>query len=141
MSLATFGWLLTLGGKMKIVVVGSRSWKDYNYLMRKLTIIIEDWAKSNDEEPLIFIHQAQSGAEDMVTEYIGKTEKFLKQKGLVVRERVFPRSDNQTSRDYEMLSSGVDEVIIFLSKNPCKRSASFAKIAEAHEIKTTVIKE
>lgn len=127
---------------MKIAVVGSRTWTDYNYLMRKLTVIIEDWSKEHsDAEPLLFIHQANDGAENMVTEYIGKVEGFLKQKNVSIKEKIFPRSINQTSRDYEMLTSGIDKVVIFLSKNPCKRSLAFANIANAHGIETIVVKE
>ena len=127
---------------MKIVVVGSNNWSDYNYLMRKMTVIIEDWFKDeNDGEPLTFVHQAHEGAENMVTEYIGKVEKFLKQKGISVKEKIFPRSTNQVSRDYEMLTSGVDKAIIFLSKSPCKRSLAFAKLAEAHGIEIITVKE
>lgn len=115
---------------MKIAIAGCRDWGDYSTLIRKITIEIEDWSRLNPEEnKIIFVHTGQAGAENMVTEYVGKVQSYMKQKNIFVNDIVFYTSPDK-DRDYELLSSGVDKVIIFSTKT-CKRTYRFGKLAEA----------
>lgn len=122
---------------MRIAVAGSREWGDYNTLIRKITIEIEDWALANPEDTrLVFVHTGQAGAENMITEYVGKTQSFMKQKGRSISDLVFYTSPEK-DRDFALLSSGVDRVIVF-GANTCKRSYRFAKLAEGMGLDVSV---
>lgn len=124
---------------MKIAVIGSKEWEDYHTLMRKLTIELEDWAlKYDTTDKLSFVHTGSRGAENMVTEWVGKVEKLLKQNGRNITEYIF-RAKPEQNRDYELLNSGIDKVLIF-QKEGCKRTPAFAKLAQAHNIPVTVVK-
>lgn len=127
---------------MKIAVAGSKNWNNYNELMRQLTLIIEDHAKRSPEDnTIMFVHSGSIGAENMVTEYCGKVYSYLRQKGYTVKDQVFRSRSNSVvvNRDNEMLESGVDEVIVFLSA-PSKRLSTFIKLADAHDIPTKIVK-
>ena len=93
---------------MKILVVGSPSWKNYNEIMRQMTLVIEDVTITAPEETrIVFLHTGLRGAENMVTEYLGKVEKFLRQKGYTVKEELFNKklSGNALDKitgDYDM---------------------------------------
>lgn len=124
---------------MKIAVIGSKDWEDYNTLMRKLTVELEDWSfKYGKEDKLSFVHTGSRGAENMVTEWVGKVERLLKQNGVSITEYIFRAKPDQ-NRDYELLNSGVDKVLIF-QKEGCKRTQAFAKLAQAHDIPVTIVK-
>jgi peptidase E len=72
---------------MKVLIGGSRNWVDYNHIVRRMTILLEDWVRNNPEDKrIIFVHSASTPAENMVTEYIGKVDKLLKQKGYHIDE-------------------------------------------------------
>ena len=122
---------------MRIAVAGSRDWGDYNTLIRKVTIEIEDWALNNPQDTrLVFVHTGQAGAENMVTEYVGKTQSYMKQKGRNINDVVFYSSPDK-DRDFELLSSGIDKVIVF-GTNTCKRTYRFAKLAEGMGLEVSV---
>lgn len=117
---------------MKIGIIGSRNWDDYNLLMRKLTIEIEDWKISYpDENKILFLHHGRIGAENMVTEYVGKIEKFMRQKEVFVAEKAIRlNGKEQQAADFDMINSDIDKLIIF-AKEPCGRSRAAVTIAEA----------
>jgi hypothetical protein len=72
---------------MRVLVVGSTNWKNYNEVMRNMTLEIEDIAAQDlEDKKIVFVHTGLRGAENMVTEYLGKVEKFLRQKGYSVKE-------------------------------------------------------
>ena len=130
---------------MKVLVAGSPTWDNYPEIMRKMTIILDDWVKDNPEDKkIVFVHAGNRGAENMVTEYIGKVERLIKQKGYTISEKViglknFNNEDNpRNARDFAIISEGADRAIIF-SKEPCARSRNFAKLTEAFAIPTEVV--
>ena len=85
---------------MKIGIIGSRNWDDYNLLMRKLTIEIEDWRINYPEDnKIIFLHHGRIGAENMVTEYVNKTHKFLRQKNFKIKEEDYIDIFNDCIKD------------------------------------------
>lgn len=130
---------------MRVLVTGSRDWTDYNEVMRNLTLAIEDITfHYPDEKRIVFVHTAQKGAENMVTEYVGKVEKFMRQKGYAIKEEVFKYNgeselQNRLMRDYEMMNSGISLAIIFM-KPSCKRSQYFAKILPEFDVPTTIVR-
>lgn len=127
---------------MKIGVIGSKGWEDYQTLIRKLTVEIEDWRIANpDENKIYFIHQGVTISENMVTEYVGKVEDFMRQKKIFVKDKIFrvPSRRDQFARDFEFINSDIDRLIIF-AKEPCARSKNAATMAETLEVPYTYIK-
>lgn len=127
---------------MKLVVIGSKNWDDYNTFMRKMTIEIEDWRFASPEDTKLSVMHigTRTGVEDMVSEYVGKIEDLLRQKGVQISEKIMRFSSPKISdRDFEMLNDGVDKVIIF-QKGSCPRSINAARISEAVGIPTTIVK-
>lgn len=126
---------------MKIGVIGSKSWEDYQTLIRKLTVEIEDWKIANPEDNrIVFIHYGNPGAENMVTEYVGKVEDYMRQKRIFINDRIFRfYSKDQFAKDFELINSDIDKLIIF-AKEPCARSKNAATIAETLEVPYTYIK-
>lgn len=132
---------------MRVLVIGSKNWKDYNEVIRNLTLAIEDINYYYpDEKKITFIHTGLRGAENMVTEYVGKVEKFMRQKGYSIKEELvrlpvgkFDLS-SKVQRDYEMINSGINYAIIF-NDGTCKRSHACAKILHEFDIPTRIIKE
>ena len=131
---------------MKILVVGSPSWKNYNEIMRQMTLVIEDVTITAPEETrIVFLHTGLRGAENMVTEYLGKVEKFLRQKGYTVKEELFNKklSGNALDKitgDYDMITSGVDQAVVFLSPED-KRGSYCIKILKEVGVPTKIVKE
>lgn len=127
---------------MIIGVIGSKGWEDYQLLIRKVTIEIEEWRLAYpDDTKLLFFHAGQQGAENMITEYVGKVEKFMRQKGLSVSDRVSKvRGQNIMDADFNLINSPIDKLIIF-AKEPCVRSRKAATIAEAVGKPYTYIKD
>ena len=75
---------------MKILIVGSKNWINYNEFIRNVTIAIEDAANDfPDDKRIVFVHTGTQGAENMTSEYVGKVEKFMRQKGYAVKEELF----------------------------------------------------
>jgi hypothetical protein len=123
---------------MKVLVVGSNEWSNYSEVIRQFTLILEDM-KYNDDNNLLVVHSGNKGAENMTTEYVGKIEKFMKQKGFTIKEKVL-RGHNKLNMDYEIISEGADLALVFTTNN-CKRSAHFTKILTEFNIPTKVIKD
>jgi hypothetical protein len=119
---------------MRVAVFGSKDWTDYPDLMRQLTIFIQD-AVSLEHKEITLVHTGKQGAEDMVTEYIGKTEKFLRQKGFRLKEELF-RGDKNLA-DLKIIESGIGYAILFSTKD--KRTISCSKLLQAYEIPHKVV--
>jgi hypothetical protein len=97
---------------MRVIVFGSKDWTDYNDLIRQVTLLIEDnKAYYPDDKEYTFVHKGMQGAENMITEYIGKTEKFLRQKGYKIKEELI--RDKGSLSDINMIESGASIGIIF----------------------------
>lgn len=130
---------------MKVLVAGSPTWDNYSEVMRKMTVILDDWVNDNpDDKKIVFVHAGNRGAENMVTEYIGKVERLIKQKGYTITEKVvglkgFNGEDNpRNARDLSIVSEGADRAIVFV-KEPCSRSRNFINLVQAFEIPTEVV--
>jgi hypothetical protein len=130
---------------MKVIVVGSKDWEDYPTLSRKMAVLMEDWVYQNPEDKtLTVVHAGNRGAENMVTEFIGKVERLVKQNGYSIKEKVysiktFTGNNPMIARDGKMLEDGADMVLVF-QRGECKRSQALSKLSEAYGIKTEVVK-
>jgi hypothetical protein len=97
---------------MRVLIFGSKDWKDYNDLIRQLTVLIDDRKHFYpDDKEYVFVHTGLKGAENMVTEYIGKTEKFLKQKGYKIKEELI--RDKTLFSDVNLIESSPDFALVF----------------------------
>jgi len=122
---------------MRVLVFGSKEWTDYNELIRQVTVLLDDRKHFYPEDKeYIFIHTGLRGAENMITEYIGKTEKFLRQKGYRIKEELI--RDKSTNSDISLINSNPDFALIF-GESP--RNASCAKILELSNVPYRNIKE
>lgn len=129
---------------MRVLVAGSRNWVDYNEIMRKMTVTLDEWVSSNpSDKKITFIHTASSPAENMITEYIGKVEKLIRQKGYDIAEQLIrPKRGEQwqgrlSVDDISGLS--IDKSIMFI-RDSCKKTQNIANISIAMGIPTDIVK-
>ena len=131
---------------MRILIVGSTNWKNYNEIMRQMTLEIEDLsAQDLEEKKFVFVHTGLRGAENMVTEYLGKVERFLRQKGITVKEELYrAKWDGNTlqkvTADYDMITSGIDHAMVFLKPGD-KRAEYCVRILKEVGVPAIVVKE
>ena len=122
---------------MKILAFASKDWSDYNLLVRKMTVLLEDLAYTYpDERNLTFVHTAQNSGENMITEYLGKIKAFMRQKGYTVDEKVLYY---KRYSDLDIINGGADYAIVFTIKG-CQRTDKVAKILSISDIPTTIAK-
>lgn len=122
---------------MNVLTFVSRDWDNYNALMRKMTVLIEDLTRNNpDDKNIIFIHTAQNIGENMVTEYIGKIRGFMMQKGYNVDEKVVYY---KKFSDFDIINRGGDHAIVF-SKQGCQRTEKCVKVLSISNIPTTLVR-
>jgi hypothetical protein len=122
---------------MRVLVFGSKDWQDYNDLIRQITVLIDDRKHYfPDDKDYIFVHTGLKGAENMVTEYIGKTEKFLRQKGYRIKEELI--RDKSSFSDVTLIESMPDFALVF---GECPRNRQCVKLLEAMGIPYRFIKE
>jgi hypothetical protein len=115
---------------MNVLVFGSKDYNDYNDLIRQITVLIDDRKHFYpDDKEYVFIHTGKQGAENMVTEYIGKTEKFLRQKGYNIKERLI--RDKYSTSDVSLIEEGADFALVF---GDSPRNRSCLKLLEIYEI-------
>jgi peptidase E len=131
---------------MRILIVGSKNWINYNEFIRNVTIAIEDAANDfPDDKRIVFVHTGTQGAENMTSEYVGKVEKFMRQKGYSVKEELFRKkySGNNVDKitsDYDMITSGVDSALVFIRASD-RRAEYCTRILKEFDIPTKIIKE
>lgn len=129
---------------MRVFVAGSRNWVDYNEIMRKMTVILDEWVSSDpSDKKITFIHTASSPAENMVTEYIGKVEKLIRQKDYSISEQIIrPRRGEQwqgrISID-DISELNLDRSVMFI-RDSCKKTQSIASMTSAMGIPTDIVK-
>jgi hypothetical protein len=122
---------------MRVLVFGSKDWNDYNELIRQVTVLIDDRKHFYpDDKEYIFTHTGLKGAENMITEYIGKTEKFLRQKGYKIKEELI--RDKSSFSDVTLIESMPDFVLVF---GDSQRNKSCIKLLEALSVPFRYIKE
>jgi hypothetical protein len=115
---------------MKVLVFGSKDWTDYNDLIRQVTLLIEDNKHIYpDDKEYLFVHKGLKGAENMITEYIGKTEKFLRQKGYKIKEELI--RDKSSFSDVTMIESEPSIALVF---GDCTRNRQCIKVLEAMQV-------
>jgi hypothetical protein len=121
---------------MRVLVFGSKDWQDYGDVIRQITLLIDDRKHFYpDDKEYVFVHTGLIGAENMVTEYIGKTEKFLRQKGYRIKEEIV--RDKSTLADLNMIESGIDFALVF---GESKRNKSCIHLMELSGINYRIIK-
>jgi hypothetical protein len=121
---------------MRVVVFGSKDWSDYSELIRQLTVLIDDrkhWFP--DDKEYIFVHTGMRGAENMITEYIGKTEKFLRQKGYKIKEELV--RDKSSFSDVTLIESMPDFALVF---GESQRNKQCMSVLESYDIPFRYIK-
>jgi hypothetical protein len=112
---------------MRVLVFGSKNWDNYSELVRQLTVLIDDRKHFfPDDKEYLFVHTGLKGAENMVTEYIGKVEKFLRQKGYRVKEELI--RDKDINADFNLIESDHDFALLF-GESP--RNRQCIKLLEA----------
>lgn len=122
---------------MRVLVFGSKDYTDYNDLIRQLTVLIDDRKHFfSDDKEYIFVHTGLKGAENMVTEYIGKTEKFLRQKGYRIKEELV--RDKSSYSDVTLIESTPDFALVF---GECPRNRQCVKLLEAMNVPYRFIPE
>ena len=122
---------------MRVLVFGDKNWEDYNELIRQLSILIDDRKHFYPEDKeYVFIHKGMRGAENMVTEYIGKTEKFLRQKGYKIKEELV--RDKSSFSDVTMIESQPDFALVF---GDSVRNKTCIKLMESFMVPFKYIKE
>ena len=121
---------------MKVLVFGSKEYDDYNELIRQLTVLIDDrkhWFPEDKE--YLFVHKGLKGAENMITEYIGKVEKMLRDNGYKIKEQIV--RDKSSFSDVTMIESQPDFALVFGESN---RNRTCVKLLESYEVPFRYIK-
>lgn len=119
---------------MRVGIFGSSDWDNYMDLVRSMTIFIQESHELGHDQ-LVLVHGGKRGAENMLTEYIGKTEKFLKQKGFKIKEDLFRTQSKAV--DVDMIESGLDFAIVFSTGD--KRTYSSKKLLEAYGVPYRIV--
>jgi hypothetical protein len=120
---------------MKVGVFGSKGWADYPNLMRNMTVFIQE-AHDIGHDDIVLVHTGLKGAENMITEYVGKTEKFLKQKNFKLKEELY-RGKAPVVNDMAVMDSSIEYAIVF--SDGCNRTKSCIKILKEYGIPTKII--
>ena len=122
---------------MRVLVFGSKNWSDYNDLIRQVTLLIEDNKHYYpDDKELIFVHKGLHGAENMITEYIGKVEKMIRQNGYKIKEELI--RDKSSFSDVTMIESNPSIALVF---GDSVRNRSCIKLLEAMGVPYRYFKE
>jgi hypothetical protein len=116
---------------MRVAVFGSKDWKNYPDLMRYLTVLIQESAELGHDR-LTFVHGGRHGAENMITEYVGKVEKMLRHNNFKIKEELF--RDKSGFSDVKLIESGIEFALVFSTED--KRTLACKKILEAYEVPT-----
>jgi hypothetical protein len=115
---------------MKVGVFGSKDWTNYSDLMRNMTVFIQE-AHELGHDNILLVHTGLKGAENMITEYVGKTEKFLKQKDFKLKEELH-RGQSPIINDMAVVESGLEYSIVF--STGCARTKSSMKVLKEYGI-------
>ena len=122
---------------MRVLVFGAKDYTDYHELIRQVTVLLDDRKHFYPEDKeYVFVHTGLRGAENMITEYIGKTEKYLRQKGFKIKEELV--RDTSSYSDVTLIESIPDFALVF---GISERNKSCIKLLEAYGIPFRFIKE
>lgn len=120
---------------MKVGIFGSKDWSSYPDIIRALTLFIQE-SHELGHDNILFVHSGSRGAENMITEYIGKTQKFLREKKFKVKEQII-RADSQVMKDMTIVESELEFALIF--STGCKRTLACQKILKEYNVPFRVI--
>ena len=122
---------------MRALVFGSKDWTDYNDLIRQVTLLIEDNKHHYpDDKEYTFVHKGLRGAENMITEYIGKVERLLKQKGYKIKEELV--RDKSSFSDVTMIESEPTIALVF---GECPRNKKAISLLQTYGVPYRYFKE
>jgi hypothetical protein len=122
---------------MRVLVFGSKDYLNYNDLIRQITVLIDDRKHFYPEDnEYLFIHTGLKGAENMVTEYIGKTEKFLRQKGYKIKEELI--RDKSSFSDVTLIESSPDFALVF---GESRRNSQCVSLLETYGVPYRHVKD
>jgi hypothetical protein len=97
---------------MRVLVFGSKDYENYNEFIRQMTVLIDDRKHYYPEDKeYLFIHKGLRGAENMVTEYIGKVEKMIRDNGYKIKEELV--RDKSSFSDATLIESKPDFALVF----------------------------
>lgn len=115
---------------MRALVFGSKDWTDYNDLIRQVVLLIEENKNLYpDDKEFTFIHKGTKGAENMITEFIGKSESLLRQKGYRIKEEIV--RDKDSFSDVTMIESNPSIALVF---GDCPRNRQVLKVMDAMDV-------
>ena len=115
---------------MKVGVFGSKDWSNYPDIIRSLTLFIQECHEVGHDN-VIFVHSGGGGAEQMLSEYIGKTEKFLREKKFKIKEDIM-KKNAQVVKDLGVIESIIDYALVFSTGD--KRTASCQRLLKEYDI-------
>ena len=115
---------------MRVGVFGSKDWSSYPDIIRTLTLFIQE-AHELGHDNIIFVHSGGGGAEQMLSEYIGKTEKFLREKKFKIKEEIMKRNA-QVVKDIGVIESTLDYALVFSTGD--KRIISCQRLLKEYQI-------
>ena len=114
--------------KIRVAVFLSKDWKNYPDFMRYITVFIQDSHESG-HDGIIFVHSGKRGPEDMISEYVGKTEKMLRQNNFKLKEDIIYGGSNT---NVKIIESNIDYALVF--STGCKKTKSCIQILDAYNI-------
>lgn len=120
---------------MRVAVFGSKEWSNYMDLVRSITLFIQD-SHEIGHEGITFVHSGCPGAETMITEYVGKTEKFLRQKNFKLKEEI-KRGSQRMSNYIKVIESEIEYALIFSTRDNATRT--IVKILKEYNIPHGII--
>ena len=115
---------------MRVGIFGSKDWESYPDIIRNVTLFIQE-AHEIGHDNIIFVHSGGPGAEQMITEYIGKTEKFLREKKFRIKEEI-SKKNAQVIKDVKIIESGIEYALIFSTGD--KRTDACQRLLKEYNI-------
>lgn len=109
-----------------------------------MTVILDEWVSSDpSDRKITFVHTASSPAENMITEYVGKVERLIRQKGYEIDEQLLrpkhgDRWENKMSIE-DVSNLNLDKSVMFI-RDSCKKTQNTANIISAMGIPTDIVR-
>lgn len=101
-----------------------------------MAVLLED-LKHSEENRLTVVHSGTQGAENMVTEFICKVDKLLRQNKFYVKEELYRANPTNT---YNVIEKGADSAIVFTTKGD-KRTKYCIQMLQEFDIPTKIVTE
>jgi hypothetical protein len=123
---------------MRILITGSRDFKDYATVARGITVAIDelrDLLKIDNE--IVVIHGAARGADSLAEEFVNKSEQFFKARDIVIRSERHHADWKKHGRaagplrNQEMVDSGANICVAFFQEGAGNRGTTHCSLAAA----------